>query len=183
MSFELEHLSDGDLKLKIVRDEEEIDRDWNYLLRRRQNGTGLYVLMDERGYIDNGWLVLTPSMIGEPSEPFSPLLCDSYTDLESEPDTGNSLVVYGNIWWCPSWWTRNPVEALRDDGEVVFNLKHKAGLIIRERNWECSQVRENPITPITRPHGLCERSCTCLEHVQDPRVPSCKRRGKGRRVL
>lgn len=33
---------------------------------------------------------------------------------------------------------------------------------------------------MTAPHGLCVRSHTCLEHAQDNRVSSCKKRGKGR---
>lgn len=161
MSFELEKLPNGDLKLKIVQDEE----DWDYIFRHGSDN-GLWDLME--GYIGNGWSVIDANQTGDMTD--APMICDDFT----VEDNGDE-VVYGNVWAFLNYQVEDPLETLRDKGEVVFQRLHEAGELI--------PFEYTKMAALARPHGLCEQSRTCLEHKQDKKVPSCKKRGKGRRTL
>lgn len=170
MSFELEKLSDGNLKLKIVVDEWEEGRDWGDLIDQPHYG-GLHELME--GYIGNGWSMADGDSLGHMTS--APMITD---DMSVEDD--GDVVVYGSLWWFPNYAVENPVATLRDRGEVIFELAAKPGECV-PRKWLHKFDPRHAKHPSAQPHGQCVNSRTCREHAANEAVPSCKRRGRGRR--
>ena len=171
MSFELERLPDGNLKLKIVPDEWEEGRDWDRLVRERY---GLHDLMEESRYTGNGWAIGDGNYFGHMTD--APMITD---DMSVEDD--GDVVVYGTLWWFPNYMVEDPVATLRDRGEVIFRLGAKPGELVPPK-WRHKLAPDGARFRAARPHGLCGNSRICREHALNKKVPSCKgRRGKGRR--
>lgn len=174
MSFELEKLPNGDLKLKIVSDEEEEDRNWGHLTSQPQYG-GLGTLMEESRYLGNGWSITDGDNLGLMTS--APMISD---DLTVEDD--GDMVVYGHLWYFPNYMVEDPVQTLRDRGEVIFTLASKPGELV-PRKWLHKLDPKFAKNPSAQPHGMCAYSRTCREHAANKEVPSCKKRGKkGRRT-
>lgn len=174
MSFELEILPDGNLKLKIVQDNEEEDRDWDKLIKQ-PNDDALWSLLEDGRYIGNGWTMVDADKIGAMTE--APMICDDYS-VEDDDD----YVVYGSVWWFPNYMVEDPIETLRDKGEVIFKLGHKPGELVPKK-WLWKFDPNVSRFPVVQPHGLCKESKICQEHAKNKKVKSCKgRRGRGRRV-
>lgn len=172
MSFRLEKLENGNLKLEIVQDKGEENRDWDNLHDREDDG--LWDLLEE-GYIGNGWTMVHADQTGDMTD--SPMICDDFS-VEDDGD----FVIYGNVWWFPNYMIENPIETLRDRGKVIFNLAHKAGNLVPPK-WRHKFYNSTKNTVIAEPHGMCKLLKYCHEHKANSKVPSCKsRRGRGRKI-
>ena len=75
---------------------------------------------------------------------------------------------------------RRSIEEKKD--VLERSLKDLDRTLLDGQERERAQWRAGAPRRATSAHGHCEKSRTCIEHAADPRVPSCKRRGKGRRT-
>lgn len=91
-----------------------------------------------------------------------------------------NLLIAALEWSCPADMTIRAWKMLTEPQKVALDAAIQRVL----QNRKNEQLLADVPRLMSAPHGLCDRSRTCLEHTQNPSVSNCKplKRDKGRKT-